>query len=669
MLREAHGWQIAAASVFSAFFRHLLPHVFPVLITFQRGRLEHYNRKYKMKKYLLLAAFLCALSPLAQADTDVSLDEIVVTATRLEQPLKQTLSTTSVITQEDIKNSQATDVLTILRSVAGVEISQNGGIGKTSSLFLRGSNDKQVLVLLDGVRISSATAGTTSIEHIMLNQIERIEIVRGNVSSLYGSEAIGGVVQIFTKRGHGEPAFNMSAGIGSHGTQSAATGFGGSIENTSFNVQLSRFITEGVSTINPAIAVKANPDNNGYDNTSVSANVRHAFNSDNSLSASIYNSQGHSQFDSTFESPSDVHNSDVQINKLSLTSENKLNAAWLSKLQLAQGVDYSQNFTNGMPASPGSIYKTTNQQLNWQNELNPDSKKQILLGAEYLGQQIASDLQPKYVRDERKVNSLFAGYTGKYGSHQLQMNARQDNFSDFGIANTGLLGYGYNISDVWRVAASTSTAFKAPTMNDMFYPFVDYGFGYSYQGNPNLQPERSHNNEMGVHYADENQRFDMVYFDNRIHDLIAGNNLPAYTMINLNEARIDGVETSYSGRLGDTDVRIALTQQNPRDANTGQSLLRRAKFFSNVGVMQQFGKWKLGGEWQYSGEREDLDINTYNRTTLDSYSLVNLTSQYRLDKQLDISLRVDNLFNQDYMLAHGYNTLGRTLFVNMSYQQ
>ena len=622
-----------------------------------------------MKTYQILAAILCALAPLAHAETEASLDEVVVTATRIEQPLKQTLSSTTVISQEDIKNSQATDVPTILRSVAGVEISQNGGIGKTSSLYLRGSNDTQVLVLLDGVRISSATAGTTSIENIMLDQIERIEVVRGNVSSLYGSEAIGGVVQIFTKQGQGKPVFNASAGIGSYGTQKLAAGMGGSIDNTNFNLQLSRYITEGFSTINPAIAPLANPDNNGYDNTSISANVRHTFNTEHKLTASWFNSQGHSSYDSSYELPTDSHNSDVQVSKLSLTSDNHLTEMWQSKLQLAQGTDNTQNFTNGLPATPGSIYKTTNQQLNWQNTLQLNTANQILIGAELLNQQVSSDLQPKFDLDERKVKSVFAGYTGKYDNHSLQVNARQDNYSDFGFANTGLLGYGFEINETWRVAASTSTAFKAPTFNDMFYPFFDYGFGYTYQGNPNLQPERSHNNEVGMHYAVARQNLDVVYFDNHINDLITNNNLPASTMINLNEARIDGVEISYSGHFNDLGVKIALTRQNPRDAVTGENLLRRAKIFSYAGVTQQFGSWKLGGEWRYSGEREDRDINTYSRTTLDSYQLFNLMALYKLNKQMDVALRVNNVLNQDYMLAHGYNTEGRSLFASLSYQQ
>jgi vitamin B12 transporter len=224
------------------------------------------------------------------------------------------------------------------------------------------------------------------------------------------------------------------------------------------------------------------------------------------------------------------------------------------------------------------------------------------------------------------------------------------------------------MTELWRVTASAATAFKAPTLNDLFYPFVDYGFGYSYSGNPNLKPERSRNNEIGAHYANDGQRLDLVYFDNRIHDLIVINNLPAATTINLDEARIDGMELAYNGQFGDTGVKLAATQQNPHDAKTGQTLLRRAKNFSSAGVTQQFGALKVGGEWQHSGVRSDIDINTFNRTTLAAYDVVNFTAKYTLNKHFDLSARLDNLFNRDYMLAHGYNTLGRTLFVGLSYR-
>ncbi len=620
-----------------------------------------------MKQQKLLAAILCAVTPLAYAATD-ALDEIVVTATRIAQPLKQSLIHTTVINQKDIQDSQAVDVPSVLKNLAGVEFYQSGGVGQQSSLFLRGTNSSHVLVLLDGVRINSATTGATAIDQLMLDQIERIEVVRGNVSSLYGSEAIGGVIQIFTKRGKGEPAFNASGGMGSHNTQRMAAGFGGENSGTAFNIQVSKYKTSGVSSIKPSIVPTVNPDKDGYDNTSLSANVRYAFNVDHNLSASLFDSSGEIQTDNPFGLPTDVNSSKSHIQKLALVSDNHFSETWQSKLQLAQGTDDTQNFLNGVPdIALGALFKTTSNQIAWQNTLQLGAHNVLNLGLENLVQQVASSTI--FTRDKRTANSIFAGYTGNYGVHQVQLNLRQDRYSDFGTANTGLLGYGYAINDAWRASTSVSTAFKAPTLNDLFYPFTDFGFGFSYQGNPNLKPERSRNVELGMHYAADGQHLDVVYFDNHIHDLIASNNLPAGTVINLGEVRSDGFEVGYAGQFGNTGVKAALTLQNPRDTQTGLALLRRAKSYGNLGVTQQIEGWKVGGELQYSDTRADIDINTFARTTLNSYNVVNLTANYALDKRLNLSLRADNLFNRDYMLAHGYNTLGRTLFVGVNYQQ
>lgn len=611
-----------------------------------------------MKQSQLLAAILSALSPLASAADNEIPGEIVVTATRIEQPLNKTLASTTVITQEDIRNSQASDVPTILRSLAGVEVAQNGGIGKPASLFLRGSNDTQVLVLLDGVRINSATLGTTSVEHLMLDQVERIEVVRGNVSSLYGSEAIGGVIQIFTKHGRGAPAFNVSEGVGSHGTQRVAAGLGGSVENTDFSVQVSRFNTDGVSAINPAIYPNANPDNDGYDNTSVTANVRHVFNADHSLSASVFNSQGKNQYDSAWGLPTDINTNEVQVSKISLTSDDRLNESWQSRLQLAQGVDNYQDFTNGAPTPFGSVYKTTNQQLSWQNTLRLDADKQLLAGVEYLGQQVFSDVQPGYDQTERHVNSLFVGYTGNYGAHQLQTNLRQDQNSQYGTANTGLLGYGYAFTEAWRATATYSTAFRAPTFNELYYP----GFG-----NAGLTPERSRNAEAGLHYTSREHKAEIIYFDNRTSDLINTVLVDPVNFIyqpqNVSEARVDGVEVSYAGQFGDTGVKVAATSQNPRDVSTGTVLARRARQHGSAAVAQKLGALQISAEWQYSDSRTD------GANTLESYNVFNLAAGYALSKELKLLLRADNLTNQDDSNAYGYNPLGRTFFVSMSYQQ
>ncbi|MBK9161709.1 MAG: TonB-dependent receptor [Nitrosomonadales bacterium] len=620
-----------------------------------------------MKHKQLIAVLLCAVTSFAYAEMD-ALDEVVVTATRVAQPLDRSLVHTTVISRKEILASQAADVPTLLKGLAGVEVYQSGGIGKQSSLFMRGTNSSHALVLLDGVRVGSATSGMTAIDQLMLDQIERIEVVRGNISSLYGSEGIGGVIQVFTRRGKGAPAFNVGAEAGSRNTQRISAGFGGEAGETSFGVQVSGFKTEGVSSVKPTMVPTVNPDRDGYRNASFSASVRQSFGADHSLSFSLFDSSANSQTDNSFGLRTDVNESQANVRKMALTMENHFGDIWQSRLQLSQGVDDTQNFLNGVPdIALGAQFKTVSDQIAWQNMLQLGAHNVLNVGVEQLKQRVSSSTA--FTRTRRTDDSVFAGYTGIYGAHQLQLNLRRDRYSDFGKADTALLGYGYDLNDAWRITASTGTAFKAPTLNDLFYPFVNYGFGFSYVGNPNLKPERSRNNELGLHYTADGQRADIVYFDNRINDLIVNNNLPASTMINLGKARIDGIEMEYAGQFGNTDAKMSLTLQNPRDAATGQALLRRARSFASIGIMQRIGSWSVGGEWRHSGARADIDINTFARTTLAAYDVADITARYALGKQFDLSLRVDNLFNRDYMLAHGYNTLGRTLFVGVNYRQ
>jgi vitamin B12 transporter len=611
----------------------------------------------------LLAAILCAAPSIVHSAVDDSPGEIVVTATRLEQPLKQSLSSTTVITAQDIRNSQAPDVATILRSVAGIEIDQSGGTGKTAGLFLRGTDSSHALVLVDGVRVNSATTGATSLDQLMLDQVERIEIVRGNVSSLYGSEAIGGVVQVFTRRGHGAPAANASAGFGNQGTRRLSAGLGGAVEGTDFSVQLSTFRTDGVSALSPALVSTANPDLDGYRNNSLSANVGHAFSADHRVSASLFGSNGNNQYDNAFNlNLTDANSSRAQMWKFSLASDDQITAAWHSRLQLANGVDQYRDFLNGQAVAGGALYQTGSDQLTWQNALQLDDSQRLLLGAESLRQKVASDMSPGYVQDTRQVNSLFAGYTGTYGAHQAQLNLRRDNNSQYGGNTTGLLGYGYGLTDAWRATASYSTAFRAPTFNELYWP--DTGFG---GGNPALRPERSRNLEAGLRFASDAQQFDAVYFDNRIRDLIS-----SWPPANINKARINGVELSYAGRFGDTGVKAALTSQNPRDDITGAQLIRRAKLHSSLGLTQRIGTWQVGGEWLHSGTRQDnyFDPSTFtvSSQTLPAYNVFNLTAGYAINKDTRLSLRADNLTNQNDSSAYGYSPLGRRVFVGIHYQ-
>jgi len=617
-----------------------------------------------MKQKIITIALFGAIALPFAAYAETPMELLIVTPTRMPQSLDKTIPDTTVLNEQDIQNSGAPDVPTLLRSLAGVEVVQTGGLGTVSSTFMRGTNSDHVLVLLDGVRINSATTGTTALEHIMLDSIERIEVVRGNVSSLYGSEAIGGVIQLFTKRGHGAPAFNASAGLGSHGTQRLAAGFSGEVNDNSFSVNVGKVKTDGVSAINTSIAT-TNPDKDGYDNTTFNAQVKHAFNDYHQLSASLFSTRGDSQYDTVYDATfnptatTDRNNTKAALEKLSLTSDDQLNAMWHSKLNWARGTDDSKDYLNDVE---DFRFKTVNNQLAWQNELQLANMQRINLAAEHLVQSVASD-PPPFTKTKRSVNSLLGGYVGEYGAQQVQFNLRQDRYSDFGTANTGLLGYGLSFADSWRATASISNAFKAPTFNDMYSPLV-----FGFVGNPNLRPERSQNKEVGLHYAANGQRVDAVYFDNRISDLIASN-AAFTTVVNINQAQINGQELSYFGEFGDTHLKANATWQNPRDTATGQVLLRRAKQFANLAVTQHIGAWEAGGEWQYSGARQDVDINTFAPVTLPGYQVFNLNARYQVEKNLSVSARIDNLFNRDYLVVHGYNTLGRTLFVGLNYQQ
>ena len=401
----------------------------------------------------------------------------------------------------------------------------------------------------------------------------------------------------------------------------------------------------------------ANPDSNGYDNNTVSAQVKHAFNADHAVTASWFGTRGNASYDNAFGLPTDTNDTQENIDKVSLISEDKISDMWSSTMRVAQGVDNNYNYTNGAQAS---YFQTRSNQFAWQNNFKMAEGQQLSLAAENLGQSVSSDTL--YSQTTRNVNSLLGGYTGEYGAQQVQLNMRQDNYSDFGSANTGLLGYGYAFSDKWRVTASLSNAFKAPTFNDMYYPL-----SYGYQGNPNLKPERSQNEELGLHYTSDAHHVDLAYFDNRINDLIAIN-AGFTTVVNINQAEITGQELSYTGDFGTKHLKANLTFQNPHDSMTGQVLPRRAKQFASIAASHDLGDWLMGVEVRYSGERQDSNPLTSTAVTLPSYTLLNLTARYNIDKHFNLQARVDNVFNENYEEVYGYNTLGRTLFIGVNYQ-
>ncbi|MGO4808290.1 TonB-dependent receptor plug domain-containing protein [Cupriavidus sp. 2MCAB6] len=600
----------------------------------------------------------------SQPAADAQLDPVVVTATRTVQPLTEALPHTTVVTQQDIVNSQAIDLRSLLRTQAGVEFAANGGLGANTSLFMRGANSNQTLILIDGVRISAASSGTAQLSNILPDQIDHIEIVRGNVSALYGSDAIGGVVQIFTKSGAGQaPAANAQIEYGSNNTRQGTVGYGGQVGDTSFNITGSAVKTDGFSAINaaqwngdnPAKAKKGtgpNPNDNPYDNKSVSGQVKHRFTSDWDAGVTAYYSKSKLSYDTTTGKPTDVWWMNSELYTVSAFVNGKFTRDWTTHFKIAQSGDNSENTLNGLF---NSNFNTRNRQYTWQNEYALAPTHKLLFGTEYAQQEFSSNT---YGAPGRNIMSVFGGYDGRLGKHQLQLNARNDHYSDFGSQASYFAGYGYNVTEAFKLIANASNAFRAPTFNELYYP--NYG-------QPGIQPERAKSVELGAQYStDSAGLLRVTAFETRYDNLITAALQPngLFLAQNINKAKVQGIEASWRARLMGTDVGASVTFQNPVDEQSNTQLLRRARRHAAFDVGRQFGAFRLGGEWIVSSARLDSGSRT-----LGGYGIVNLTARYNIDKQWFVAARVENLFDKNYQLAYPYNTQGRAGFITLGWRQ
>lgn len=602
------------------------------------------------------AAPLLALVPvLALAQPAPEDDAVVVTASRTEQRIRDAIPHTTILTPKDIRDSQAVDLPSLLRSEAGFEMQQNGGIGATySPLSLRGGSSAQALILVDGVRMEDASFGQTAIQHIMLDQIERIEIVRGNVSSLYGSGGVGGVIQVFTKRRSGPPTPYGELMLGSRNTGKFLAGYGGQAGDTRFNMTASRFETRGFSAIDPRVAPSANPDPDGYRNESVGGRVSHKVSRRHEVGASFLTARSDLDYDSAFNPATDTHASAQDLGMMQAWWEARFVDAWRSRATVAQGTDYRTDRRNGAFAFSSN---TRNRQLIWDNEVRLAPAHAVSIGAEQLRQELdSSTVSIRF----REVEALRLGYLGRLAAHSLQLNARAEDYSDFGRAETYLLGYGFDLTGAWRFTASTATAFRAPTFVDLYFPFG--------VGNPLLRPERARTNELGLQWASGPHRVKAVVFETDYQDAIV---FSAGTTRNVRRASVNGVETSYSGQLLGFDLRASLTLQDPVEQDPGgQELqaIRRSKAFGSLAAYRTLGAWRLGAQFSAAGERRDTHIVSFASVQEAGYAVMNLTARYNFTKALFAAVRVENALDEAYHVVHGFNAPPRGVFVTAGWQ-
>jgi len=599
----------------------------------------------------LASLALAFAAPAAQAQAQApALNAVLVTATRTPQAARDIISDTLSIDTDEIVRSGAGSITELLQRQRGIEVTRNGGPGTNAVVYLRGSNGNQVIVLVDGVRIGSATSGAAAWNAIPLGAIDHIEVVYGPLSTLYGADAIGGVVQIFTKKGHGSLALDASVLAGSYGTRAGTAGMSGSTGSVSYALSAGKERADGFSATLPGSA-SYNRDDDGYDRKHANGQLSWQVAPGQELGAMFL----HSDQQADFDSGATVRAWNTQkLDTVALYSRNRVSHGWQMTTQAAQSRDKSGSF-----ASTASQIDTKQALYSWQNDfaLGPDT---LQLLAEHRKEEVESNTAA-LVR-ERRTTSWAASYNMKRGDHLLAAAARNDDSSQYGSKSTGSLGYGYRFTPALRLNASYGTSFRAPTFNELYYP------GY---GLPTNRPEQGRNSEIGLHFEQSGTMLGAVVYRNRLTDLLVNIKpcpMPGFASgcaYNVNKATLEGISLSAQQQLGHSFTLSANADlQNPQDDSTRKQLVRRAKRHGNVALEYTAGSLGAGAEWQVSSYRFD---DAANRNRLGGYGLLNLYAAWDFAPSWTGTLRWNNVAGKHYELARNYSTAGSSVYAGLRY--
>lgn len=624
------------------------------------------NRIYRI---VPLALVLPAFASQAASPVQDSTPVMVITASRTPQPLKDVIGDVTVINRTTLDRYSGESVINALQVQAGVQIATNGGAGKTSSVFLRGANASQTLVLIDGVRYGSATAGSAALEHIPADQIERVEILRGPAASLYGADAIGGVIQIFTRKGTKTPLAHISVGVGNDGTQQASAGISGQMGATRGSINLSHSKTDGTSAIVDRKNSMFYSDDDGYENNSISASLQHQINAAYQVGASLLYADVENHYDASgydakfnavaqsYDYRSTGHNA-----VFSLWNQMEWSDALSSRLQLSRSIDDSDSFT---PVSASnyadvtSTFKTTQDQLTIHNNLIVPTGT-VNFGAEALRQRI--DSTADFATTERKIYSALVGYLGDYssdyGTSHVQTNLRYDDNSQYGNQTTYSLAVSQDINPALTVGAVHGTGFRAPSFNELYYPF--YGIA-------TLKPEESRSNELYAAFKGAGINSRLTVYRNEVKNLIQYDS-SIFGPANIGKARLQGVTLTSDWQQDALQAGFSYDYLDAQDdsgsATDGKKLARRAKNSGLVyaGVQQNGLNGRV--ELQAVGKRFD---NASNSNRLAGYALLNIASTFTLNPEWKVGVRVNNLLDKDYAQVKGYGTQGVNGLLTLSY--
>lgn len=613
-----------------------------------------------MKKLLFSSLLLTSVNaPLLHAQSDpvqdaTNLPEMVVTATRSEAPKNQLSTASTVYTRKDIERLQIKALPELLRGTTGLDLTQSGGLGQPTSVFMRGTNANHVLVLVDGIKVGSATLGSTPFEFVPIDQVERVEIIRGPQSSLYGSEAIGGVIQIFTRKvGDSEkPQFSLNAGGGSYDTYRAVGNVSGKWKNSWYSLGASSIGTEGINARQPIPGPFgfSQPDLDGYQNTAMNARAGHRFDNNAEVEASFIRAEGDTEFDANFGGD----HSEFITQTVGVSGKLDIVDNWHSTLRLGQSRDdYDTFFANN---TLDSRFNSTRWNASWLNEVTLTDEHKLIFGSDYRLDEVESTVA--YTETSRYDVGVFGEYNGQFlGNHFVNASVRGDKNEQFGDYVTGNVGWRSNWDYGISTFANFGNAFKAPSFNDLYYPRY---------GNRNLKPEESSSVEVGIAGNHDWVQWELRAYHTKIDNLITP--VPDknfnFSAQNVGKSQIDGLEAEIGAQWFGWNTKLNMTMLNPEIRETNKRLPRRADKTLSFDLSRSFGAVDVGAYVMAQGNRFD---NPDNSTKVAGFVTVDLRAAYHINKNWMLSGKLSNLLDKDYQTVATYNQQGRNFFFTINY--
>ena len=602
-----------------------------------------------MKRLCLALLLLPCADLLADTrDQALKLSDVVISANRQVQARNDSSAANTVFTRADIDRLQPTSVTDLLSRVPGVQVAPTGGRGSLPGIFIRGTKSAQSLVLVDGQRIANTTSGDSGLQYLNVDQIERVEVLRGSRSVIYGSDAIGGVIQVFTRR-NAEQGLQprLKLGFGSNQTWERSLGLSGGDEHTRFNLGASLDETAGINASHASFP--SDGDHDAYRNQSISLNLSHSFSDELEAGFNLLDNRGKSEYDNSYgrydgatgQSLGQKPYTDYTVSSASGYLDAKLNDSWRSRLEL--GHSENRDTKRDTLSDDYSAFNTYRDSVNWQNDLTLDEQNSLIVGGDWYEDRFHGSTT--FTENSRWNRAAFVQHRFQSQWFSTELGLRRDQNQQFGGQNSwsGTLTLPVNPDN--DLLLSYSEGFRAPTFNDLYYPDTQYS-------NPNLQPETSKSYELQWRsQLSDSTRLEASLYRTDLSDAII---LDAGKPQNVASARINGFEAALKQELFGWQGNLGLSLIDPRDRDSGHTLARRARRTVKLDLDRQFDQLGLGASWQAISSSYDDEAN---RNRLGGYALLGLRSSWALNREVSLSLKVDNVLDKSYARAK-YSYLG-----------